>query len=267
MTIEHSLPSEVAHGRLVAADAGQVVLDATLGLHAARGRACAGVPGAGTVVSRLDPGTRDSRAWLLDVVRASVTRELLVVANLTFPDVASLLPFHDEANRIRHAGGHVVAVFDHALAATAASPYLLPFLASQDLPYQLGYGPLEVAVIDRSHVVLEAPRRNRSTGSVVLTGKRVVEAALRYLDAVRCTAVPASRLATDPSDLTARQHLVASMLAGGADDRAIAATLGVSIRTVRYEIAHICETFGVTTRFAAGAAYARATAGTAPRAG
>ena len=53
-------------------------------------------------------------------------------------------------------------------------------------------------------------------------------------------------------DLTPRQRQVVALMATGTGDEAIAASLGVSVRTVRSDIAALLDVLGVKTRFAAG---------------
>lgn len=60
-----------------------------------------------------------------------------------------------------------------------------------------------------------------------------------------------------PGDLTPRQHAVARLLSAGHKDEEISACLGVSVRTVRQEVAMLLEQLGASTRFAAGTRYAR----------
>jgi DNA-binding NarL/FixJ family response regulator len=55
-----------------------------------------------------------------------------------------------------------------------------------------------------------------------------------------------------PGDLTPRQGQVVALMASGANDDAIAAALGVSVRTVRSDVAGILDALGVQSRFAAG---------------
>jgi DNA-binding NarL/FixJ family response regulator len=58
-------------------------------------------------------------------------------------------------------------------------------------------------------------------------------------------------------ELTARQRVIAKQLEDCCTDEEIAEQLGVSVRTVRYEVARLLEVLNVTTRFAAGVRYAR----------
>lgn len=56
--------------------------------------------------------------------------------------------------------------------------------------------------------------------------------------------------------LSGRQRRIAGMLAAGALDETIARRLGVSVRTVRAEIAEILVVFRAVSRFQAGSRYA-----------
>lgn len=81
----------------------------------------------------------------------------------------------------------------------------------------------------------------------------MLRAAMTYWKAVLATAEPAW---TSPDrtvgQFTSRQRRILELLSHDMTDQSIADTLGVSLRTVRYDVAGILETLGVTSRFAAG---------------
>ena len=67
---------------------------------------------------------------------------------------------------------------------------------------------------------------------------------------------PASRSTPEPArtpTLTSRQQQVVALLLSDLADEAVAASLGVSVRTVRSDVAAILAALGVKSRFAAGA--------------
>jgi DNA-binding NarL/FixJ family response regulator len=68
--------------------------------------------------------------------------------------------------------------------------------------------------------------------------------------------VASPRAATDPADQR-RQDAVLALLAKGTTDQAIAARLGVTVRTVRRDVADLYEIYGVSSRFQLGAVTAR----------
>jgi DNA-binding CsgD family transcriptional regulator len=124
--------------------------------------------------------------------------------------------------------------------------------------YFYGYAPVQMRLVDHREVLLHGPPTPSGDSILSLTDDSALAAARAYWRAVTESAVPC-RIATPPAGaLTARQRQVLELLRQDLNDERIAAAIGVSVRTVRYEVAAVIEIFGVRTRFAAGYAYARA---------
>jgi DNA-binding CsgD family transcriptional regulator len=130
-------------------------------------------------------------------------------------------------------------------------------IAADDMPYYLACGALQVKLLDGERVVVEGPIVDGRRSLMLLRGAEVVNATRQYLKAVRDTAVHACEFRDHTVELTARQHVIAQQLEAGDTDDEIASRLGVSVRTVRYEVARLLEVLDVGTRFAAGVRYAR----------
>ncbi|GAA1478253.1 hypothetical protein GCM10009623_26990 [Nocardioides aestuarii] len=137
------------------------------------------------------------------------------------------------------------------------TPEMIRLLAdSTSLNYHVGYGPTQMKLFDQHEVLVPGIEEGEACHLLVLRGAPAVRAAMGYLAAVRRSSVPAAAL-TDPGEvsLTPRQHDVARLLADGLRDIDAAASLGVSVRTFRTEVARLLDRLGCETRFAAGVRY------------
>jgi DNA-binding CsgD family transcriptional regulator len=133
-------------------------------------------------------------------------------------------------------------------------------ISRPEMPYHFAYGPLPIKVFDRRSVMLDGPSVPGATSIMVVSRPEFVAAAMHYVKAVREVAVPASEFAISAVEgLTHRQLAIARLLSEGHNDDHIAELLGLSVRTVRAEVAVLLQAFGTSTRFAASARYARAT--------
>jgi len=147
-------------------------------------------------------------------------------------------------------GGRMVSVFDYYGLDTDAR--LL--LANEPIgDYLFGRAPVQMKIGDRRFVILDGPFIDGSMSLMSIHSGPCMEAAWRYWDAVVASAVPVEDAGIcDLGLLTKRQHQVVALLASDLGDDAIAASLGVSVRTVRSEVAAILAALGVKSRFAAG---------------
>ncbi|GAA1157112.1 helix-turn-helix transcriptional regulator [Nocardioides aquiterrae] len=227
----------------------QVVLDAAAALQVRRseiaGALAAGpVPHAHIVTSSSDNATlnrplmEQSASW----------RELhSVLATTSVPQLRLSLPNN---RRILEGGLRMESIFDAT--GLAVGPLLL--LANEPVgDYLVSFAPLNMKIIDRRSVLLQGPHVPGSGPSVMeVRSAACLEAAWRYWVAVRRFAVPVKKWAGGVADLTPRQRQVVALMASGLGDDAIADTLGVSVRTVRADIAALLDVLGVRTRFAAG---------------
>lgn len=112
----------------------------------------------------------------------------------------------------------------------------------------------QLKIYDRRCVVMEIPPVRGERAVIAVTDRAVVVEALRYFRTVQCTAEPVGQFHTSAPvpEFTERQYQIIRLLAVGHTDPQLATALGVSLRTVRYEIAAIHRELGVTSRFAAG---------------
>lgn len=115
--------------------------------------------------------------------------------------------------------------------------------------------PVQLKVYDRRLVIMDGPMFHGECTALAVTDRRMVAEALHYFSTLRRNSRP---IETDPPpepspNFTPRQHQVIRLLYQGLPDAEIAERIGVSLRTVHYEIAEINRTLGVSSRFAAGA--------------
>lgn len=154
--------------------------------------------------------------------------------------------------RILGAGVEMISIFDRDGTAIDARQVISRERCGS---YHFGYAPVQMRLVDRRFVYLQGPEIEGSDSVMRASGGALMEAALRYWQAVAATARPAAKPNASGGQLTARQRRILSLLACDLTDAAVAQTLGVSVRTVRYEMAAVSETLEVRSRFAAGVRY------------
>lgn len=107
--------------------------------------------------------------------------------------------------------------------------------------------PLSLTVVDER--LLLWGDGSPDGGLLVISDKRAVSLARRYLDELSEIAVPLQprwrRAGINP---TRRQSRIMSMLGQGATDEAMSRQLGITSRTVRSEVSHLAGLFGVQSR-------------------
>ena len=146
-------------------------------------------------------------------------------------------------------GTEMFSLFDYA----GTEPAGRALLANETLGnYLFGICPVQMKIIDRRFVLLGGPTVDGQQSVMKVTSDACMEAAWRYWEAAVAAAIPA-----EPADvatqLTSRQLQVVGLLADDLDDESIAEALGVSVRTVRSDIAAVLGNLGVRSRFAAAA--------------
>lgn len=231
----------------------QRVLDAALSLQMLRNRLCAGwersLPADVGVELHRDPHDAQRRVW--DMCRD--TRELVAVSQAELLGIDN----YRRADRVNQemvaAGVRMTSLFD---VPGGPTPVTEMILRSPEMPYYLGYGPMRLKVFDRRTVLVEGPYVDSSRTLLLISRPDAVAAAMHYIEAVKSCAVAVRDLVNDPIDLTQRQHAIARLLLEVSTDQAIARILGVSLRTVRSDIAAFTQALGASNRFAAGARYA-----------
>jgi DNA-binding NarL/FixJ family response regulator len=109
-------------------------------------------------------------------------------------------------------------------------------------------------ILDRRTVLLEGPALAGQRSLIAVTHPQVAAGALRYWRSVQPTVVNAADTVrrAEGLGLTIRQREIAGLMTADLTDETIAHLLGVSVRTVRGEIAAILRDLGVRTRFSAG---------------
>ncbi len=118
--------------------------------------------------------------------------------------------------------------------------------------YLLGVGPVQMKIVDRRYVLLHGPFAGDHGSVMAVTAPDCLAAAWRYWHAAVAASYPAEVELGDDPRITPRQRQVVALLADDTRDEAIAEALGVSVRTVRADIAEIMVGLGVRSRFAAG---------------
>ncbi|MBC9717587.1 response regulator transcription factor [Streptomyces sp. TRM66268-LWL] len=135
----------------------------------------------------------------------------------------------------------------------ALSPEVRLVLSGEDPEvYFFGYGPLQMKIVDRVEVLLAGPVVRNRTTVIVVRDAACVAAARHYWDAVRATAYPCAAEEPPADGLTERQRRVVALLLTCSSDEQIARRLGLSVRTVRTEVAVILDLLDAPTRFVAG---------------
>jgi DNA-binding CsgD family transcriptional regulator len=232
----------------------QVVLDASLRLQVVRARSCdEWLAGFGTAEVEVFGDDADAlRDWLQDQCGRS---EELVAVTSTRCQTLQGFRQSDAFNRVLvERGVRMTSYFDTSGGPEQVTDFII---AAEDMPYHLADGALQVKLLDRERVVVEGPVVDGRRSLMVLRCPEAVNATGQYLRAVRETAVRASEFRERMVGLTARQRVIAEQLEDGCTDEDIAEQLGLSVRTVRYEVARLLDVFDVATRFAAGVRYGR----------
>jgi DNA-binding CsgD family transcriptional regulator/DNA-binding transcriptional ArsR family regulator len=204
----------------------------------ARGEECGA-----EIVARGRRGTND---WLREDSRH--WRELLSVRPAaTVPHLRVSLP----QNRQRVCDGlQMVSLFDY----DGCDPEgRLLVTSERQGTYLFGVGPVQMKVVDRRYVLLQGPFADHESTVMAVTAPDCLAAAWRYWHAAVAASFPVEEgVPGGLSRLTGRQRQVVALLAVDTRDEAIAETLGVSVRTVRSDVAELMEALGVRSRFAAG---------------
>lgn len=151
-------------------------------------------------------------------------------------------------------GIRMISLFDTS---NVSDDYLDFIIGAVGMPYYHAFGPIPIKIFDRKAVMLEGPVRAKARCVMVVSRPDFVRAALLYVTAVQRYAVPASEFRQRVLDLSHRQHAVARLLGNNHNDETIADLLGLSVRTVRQDVAGLLSTLDASTRFAAGARYVR----------
>ena len=153
-------------------------------------------------------------------------------------------------NRIEvERGMRMTSIFDY----DGVDPDARLLLAGEpDDCYAFGVAPVQMKILDADLVVVQGPFVEDELTLMALSSPGFVAAAGTYWQAVLASSFPAVEAGQGFRKLTDRQRQILALLATDAKDEAIAASLGVSVRTVRTDVAAILKLLGVRSRFAAG---------------
>src|SRR6476469_10465627 len=105
-------------------------------------------------------------------------------------------------------------------------------------------------IVDRRYVLLQGPDIDGEPSVMSVSSGRCLDAAWRYWEAAVNASFPVGDGMNTRGDLTPRQRQVVALMSTGLGDEAIADSLGVSVRTVRSDVAVLLDALGVRTRFA-----------------
>ena len=232
---------------LITEESRQAVLDAAAVLQLRRSELAAclarGEPCEAELVARTLPGIL---SWIRQEVRT--WRDLLAVRPSGALDhVRTSIPYNRE---LIADGLQMVSLWDR----DGLKPEARRLLAGERVGrYLFGVGPVQMNIVDRRWVLLQGPTVEGEPTVMAVTDRPCLAAAWRYWHAAVASSYPADQDETvELEGLTPRQRQVAALLAVDTRDEAIAETLGVSVRTVRADVAQLMETLGVRSRFAAG---------------
>lgn len=198
-----------------------------------------------TSTARLLARGADVVPWMLK--NSHTWRQMLSTTARTDPGaLRTSLP----NNRVIVSNGlEMVSVFDRG----GTEPVCRQLLAGETLgSYYLSSVPLSMRIVDRRQVILEGPTLDDEFSIMMVSATPVLQAAYRYWRSVLAVAEPCRPAVPDVGPLTPRQQRVAELMSRDYTDEAIAGLLGVSVRTVRYDVAALMAALGVRSRFAAG---------------
>jgi len=230
----------------------QPILDAVIalqGLRLAASTALAAANGQEVGEARIMARGQRVPAWMMR--RTLTARHLLSTRpRTTAQQLRESIPVN---NRCLHNGLSMVSIFDR----DGTKPAARRILANEtEGVYFLSYAPVQMRLVDHREVYLQGPLIGGEGSIMCLTSVRVLEAAHRYWQAVLHLAEPCRPESDLLPSLSARQQQIMELLRQGMADARVAQMLGVSTRTVRYEVAAVMTELGARSRFAAGLLYA-----------
>lgn len=190
-------------------------------------------------------GLSDLDGWMHDT--SAGARELLSASSAGHTDqLQRSLPL----TRTRLANGlKLVSLWDYWRSDHEAKV----LLANEDHGSHLfGLVPVPMKIVDRSFVLLQGPASGDDVSLMKVWDPTCLQLAWRFWRAAMATTVPFHPRPTSATGFSTRQHQVLSLLAADLSDDAVAAALGISVRTVRADVAAVLQALGVKSRFAAG---------------
>lgn len=191
-------------------------------------------------------GLAEMNAWTYD--NAGSWRELMSTRSVGSADhVRRSIPIN---RQMIEQGLTMISLFDYWGTEPAARQLLVNEPVGN---YVFGLAPVEMKIVDQRYVLLLGPTIDDDVSLMRVTAAGCLDAAWRYWTTALANTVPVERVVTDHAELSPRQQQVVALMAADIGDEGIAAALGVSVRTVRSDIAALLQALGVRSRFAAGA--------------
>ncbi|WP_051432880.1 helix-turn-helix transcriptional regulator [Promicromonospora kroppenstedtii] len=132
-------------------------------------------------------------------------------------------------------------------------PEVRLILSAEDpAAYFFGYAPVQMKIVDDAEVFLDGPTIRGEPTVIAVRDTACLDAARGYWAAVRGTMYPCAAEAPPVEGLSERQRRVVTLMLTCPSDEQIARRLGVSVRTVRTEVAAVLDLLDAPTRFVAG---------------
>lgn len=228
----------------VDADRREAIQDAAAVLQLTRSRIAAALQKGHQLDATVIGSGSEVNRWMLEAART--WRE-----NLSVRPGASLkgLRISIPNNRACVAGGQqMISIFDDRISATAKM-----LLAGETNPrYLLSWAPVQMKIVNREFVLLQGPKIAGQNSVMAVRAANCLKAALQYWTVIYDAAYACGSEVAGIAELSPRQQQIAALLSDDAHDEAIAHVLGISVRTVRSDIAALMAALGVRSRFAAG---------------
>lgn len=183
----------------------------------------------------------------LMMAEAAGWTQLLSVRHVTTaPNLRVSLPNN---RRVMDAGLKMTSLFDWHATTPAARALLA---VERPGVYYFTRAPLQVKIVDLREVLMEGPPSEGRQSVLAVRDPRLLDRAMHYWHLLVERAVPAWEHPEERKSFTVRQHQILALLEQDLTDEAIAGVLGISVRTVRYEVASVMAQLGVRSRFSAG---------------
>lgn len=224
----------------------QRVHDAAARLRIERGRVADAIAGGAPVEARvMGRGGRDINRWMLS--ESHRWRHLLSARpSGKIEQVRVSLPNNDA---VMAGGLSMISLWDYE--ACDIETRLL--LAAQDpRTYYFAFVPAALKIVDHREVLLDGPVVREQNTVMRVWDAECMRAAEEYWRAVMATAYPCAAEKAAVSNLSPRQQRIVGLMMLPLTDEQIATRIGVSVRTVRYDIAAILDGLEAPNRFVAG---------------
>jgi DNA-binding NarL/FixJ family response regulator len=187
-------------------------------------------------------------------VRVAIRRLLLPAREVLamFPEISldTCLASHRTDGLLVARGVKMRTIVDPRGATTEALEYLERNANGEDI--RLGSVPMQLKVVDRRAVVVSGPVVDEQSTALLCQRPALVAAAIEVFEEVYRGGSEPSLAHPGWSRLTERQRAVASLMAHSLKDPEIAAELGISLRTVRSDVARMMSMMGAADRFGLG---------------